>query len=55
MTWVRTEPQCKYNNYENFLRVLWLICLMFWKQRKAGLPTLLEKNGEKKADTKKNI
>ena len=46
MTWVRTEPQCKYNNYENTTActlVANLPDVLTESNEKAGLPTLLEK------------
>lgn len=56
MTWVRTEPQCKYNNYENFTActlVANLPDVLTESNEKAGLPTLLEKKMEKRRQIRK--
>jgi alpha-amylase len=54
--WVRTEPQCKYNSYEMTTActlVKNLPDVITESNENVGLPPMLEKNGEKKADTKK--
>ena len=50
MTWVRTEPQCKYSNFENTTActlVANLPDVLTESNEKAGLPTLLEKKWRK--------
>ncbi|MBP8085030.1 MAG: alpha-amylase, partial [Cloacibacterium sp.] len=58
MTWVRTEPQCKYNNYENFTActlVANLPDVLTESNEKAGLPTLLEKKWRKEGRYEKEM
>ena len=58
MTWVRTEPQCKYNNYENTTActlVANLPDVLTESNEKAGLPTLLEKKWRKEGRYEKEM
>lgn len=58
MTWVRTEPQCKYNNYENTTActlVANLPDILTENNEKVGLPTLLEKKWRKEGRYEKEM
>lgn len=58
MTWVRTEPQCKYDNFENTTActlVANLPDILTESNEKAGLPTLLEKKWRKESRYEKEM
>ena len=58
MTWVRTEPQCKYDNFENTTActlVANLPDILTESNEKAGLPTLLEKKWRKEGRYEKEM